>query len=627
MENKGNMEEMKANELNRTEVIGSEQVKELSLILNKYKSGKSKTEQRIISSENWWKLRNTTEEEKGHSTGRGKFKSVSGWLHNVIVSKHADAMEGYPEPNILPRGAEDRNEAIKLSAIIPCVLEQNKFEKTYSDVSWQKLKFGTGAYKIVWDPTKLHGLGDISIEKVSLLNVFWEPGVTDIQKSKYFFHTELWDKDALISRYPELKDKLKGNTFVASKFQSDDSVTDENKATVIDVYYKKTVEGKETLQYIKYVGDTLLYASENNPETAKRGFYDHGKYPYVFDALYPIEDSPCGYGYVDVCRNPQTEIDLLKTSFVKNAMVGAIPRYFSKIEGNINEEEFLDLDKAVVHVSGNIDETTVRQINFNGLDGVYVNLLDRTIEELRETSGNTQTSTGSVNSGVTAASAIAALQEASGKGSRDSTKSAYRAYEELILLCIELIRQFYDMPRQFRILGEYGQEQYVTYTNAGIKPRYQGEEFGRDMGYQIPVFDIKISAQQKNVYTKVTQNELALQFFKMGFFNPKMTDQALMCLDLMEFDGKEIIMQKVAKQGTLFDKLVSYMKLTLSLAAKYEPKLVQGLSGDISEFLGGSALASSADITSAFREKGLGEENAVVEKARNKSNASATPQS
>lgn len=34
----------------------------------------------------------------------------------------------------------------------------------------------------------------------------------------------------------------------------------------------------------------------------------------------PPYGSLCGYGYVDLCRNQQTEIDLLKTAIVHNAM-------------------------------------------------------------------------------------------------------------------------------------------------------------------------------------------------------------------------------------------------------------------------------------------------------------------
>ena len=608
--------------------IGAEQLKELTAILEKYKAGKSQTEQRILASEQWWKLRNSTEEQKATNIGSdGGFKSVSGWLHNVIVSKHADAVEAYPEPNILPREESDRAEAKVLSAIIPCVLEHNKFEATYSDVMWQKLKTGTGAYKVVWDSSKLGGLGDIGIERVNLLNIYWEPGVTDIQRSRYLFHTELCDKDILEQTYPELKDKLKGQTFVSTKFLYDDTVDTENKFTLIEVYYHKQINGKQTVQYIKYVNDIVLYATEN-AEMAETGLYDHGKYPYVFDPLFPIEGSPCGYGYVDICRNPQTEIDLLKTSFVKNAMVGATPRYFKRQDGGVNEEEFLDLSKPLVNVNGNLGEDSLRQIEFRPLDSIYVNVLDRTIQELRETSGNTETSTGNISSGVTAASAIAALQEASGKGSRDSTQAAYRAYGEIVELCIELIRQFYDMPRQFRIVGQYGMEQFISYSNAGLQPQYQGTDFGTDMGYRLPVFDIKISAQKKNVYTKVTQNELALQFFDKGFFNPQLTDQALMCLDMMEFDGKDGIMQKIAQNGTMFQKLIQYMQLALTLAAKAAPEMVEGLSQDVMQTMGvtGQMGGGSSQMFQSDNIAGIGkQEPTIVENARARSGEASQP--
>lgn len=619
------MEEIKTTEAPQALAIGAEQAKKLTAVLQKYKTGKVRTEHRIIASENWWKLRNDAE-EGGDSLTMAKegFKSASGWLHNVIVSKHADAMEAYPEPNILPREEDDRAEARILTAIIPCVLEQNQFEKTYSDVAWQKIKSGTGVYKVVWDKGKLNGLGDITISKVNLLNLYWEPGITDIQRSRYFFHTELMDKDLLEEQYPEqLKGKLTGQSFLSTRFLYDDTVSTDGKVTVVECYYHKYVQGRKTVQYVKYVNDQVIFATENDPALAQRGLYDHAMYPYVFDALFPIEGSPCGYGFVDICRNPQTCIDLLNTSFVKNAMAGATPRYFKRQDGGINETEFLDLTKSIVNVNGNLGEDSLRQIPFQPLDGVYVSYLDRIIQELRETSGNTETATGSTSSGVTAASAIAALQEASGKGSRDSSLSAYRAYTELVNLSIELIRQFYDMPRKFRIVGQYGMQQYITYDNSGLKAQVQ-LSMVEGMGDRLPVFDIKVSAQKKNVYTKVSQNELALQFFQMGFFNPQLTDQALMCLDMMEFDGKDGVMQKVSQNGTMFQKLTQYMQLALQLAAKAAPEMVQGLSQDIMQTMGvapvsGGAVAVPAEKTDAEKEP------AIVENARARSNDSAQP--
>ena len=624
--------------------IGAEQLKAFTKTLQEYKAGKVQTEQRILASENWWKLRNSIEEQKdSKAAGDDGFKAVSGWLHNVIVSKHADVMKAYPEPNILPREQGDKAEAMMLSAIIPCILEQNHFEQTYSDAMWQKLKTGTGCYKVVWDKSKLNGLGDIHVEKVNLLNVYWEPGVTDIQRSRYFFHTELCDKDILEERYPQLQGKLKGQSFMSTKFLYDDHVKTENKHTVIDVYYHKYIQGKNTLQYVKYVGDQVIYATENDtqpimdqmtmqvkPPIAVTGLYDHGKYPYFFDALYPIEGSPCGYGFVDLCRNPQLEIDLLKTAMVKNAMVGATPRYFSRVDGNINESEFLDTTKPIVHVNGNVDEATLRRIEHNALDGMYVNLLDRSIDELRETSGNTEAATGSTPGSVTAASGIAALQEAAGKTSSDSTQASYRVYGEIVDMCIELIRQFYDMPRKFRILGQYGMERYVTYTNEHIQPQHQGNDFGQDMGFRLPVFDIKVSAQKKNVYTKVAQNELALQFFQLGFFNPQMVDQALMCLEMMDFDDKDIIMQKISQMGTMQQKLLQYMQLALQLAAASNPMLAQQIAQDVIQTNGGAVapmgMAGVPHLTQTDNISGTPEkEHSVVSKARQQSNDAAQP--
>ena len=609
--------------------VNEQRLQEFNRILNEYKAGIQPTKNRIISAENWWKLRNTTEESRVSNIGKdGAFTSRSGWLHNVIVSKHADAVEAYPEPNILPREISDRPEARKLTAIVPCILEQNGFERVYSDAMWQKMKTGTACYKIIWDSSRLNGLGDIAIERVNLLNIYWEPGVDDIQKSRYLFHTELVDKELLQKLYPEHREHLKGQSFYSSRFLYDDHVKTEDKLTVVEVYYHGYEGGRKILHYCKYVNDVVLYASENDPELAQRGLYDHGMYPYEFDPLFPVEGSPCGYGFVDVCMNPQTEIDLIKTAFVKNAQVGATPRYFSRGDGAVNEEEFLDLSKPIVHVN-NASEDALKQIGFNGLDGVYVNVLDMTITELRETSGNTETSTGSTSAGVTAASAIAALQEASGKGSRDATKAAYRSFERIVGMVIELIRQFYDLPRSFRILGQYGAEQYISYTNRGLKAQNQGMAFGQDMGFRLPVFDIKVSAQKKNVYTKVSQNELALQFFQLGFFNPQMTDQALMCLEMMDFDGKDEIMQQISRMGTMQQKLVQYMQMALMLAQKHEPALVQGLSQDVAMSLGVNPAVSAEGASPAQADPVTGlqkEEHAFVEKSREQAAQASQPQ-
>lgn len=551
--------------------IDKEQLRRWMRMLQSYKAGKANLENRVIASENWWKLRNTSEENSYiQKEGDHTFKSKSAWLHNVIVNKHADMVEAFPTPNILPREEGDEQEAKMLTSIVPVVLEQNDFEEVYSDGAWAKCKSGTAIYKTVWDGRKLNGLGDISISVVSPLNLYWEPGVTDIQKSKAIFHTDLVDNEALLECYPQLEGKLKSNGFLSARFLYDDQVDTSNKSTVVEVYYKK----HGLLHYCKFVGDTVLDATEDDPQMSQTGLYDHGLYPYEFDALYPVEGSPCGYGYIDVCKSPQTEIDMLKTAIVRNAMVACIPRFLSRNDGNINEEELLDLTKPVIHVKGNVDEASIRQMNANYLSGNYISVLESSISELRETSGNTEISAGSSNAGVTAASAIAALQEASGKSSRDATRGAYRCYRRIVNMVIELIRQFYDQPRQFRIAGQMGMQQYVMYSNQGIKPQSMGAAFGQELGMRLPVFDIKVEPQKRNAYTKLSQNEMAIQLYQLGVFNPQMANQTVGLLEMMDFDGKDKLMQKVQQNGTLMQIAMQATQIAMQFAP---PEISGGL--------------------------------------------------
>lgn len=630
-------------EENRTLPVGPERLQEWIRILARYRAGKASVERRIIQAENWWKLRNTTEEDKTADSPRTGFRSRSGWLHNVIANKHADAMEAYPEPAVLPREPGDRQEAQTLSAILPVILEQNQFERTWSGAMWQKLKEGTGCYKVVWDKDKQGGLGDIAVERTNVLNLFWEPGVSDIQHSRYLFHTELMDRDLLEELYPQCRDKLKGDLFAAKRYSYDDSVPTDGKCTVVEVYYHLG----RVLHYCKYVGDIVLYATENQVEAptravtregvdgpvtaeiatgrpvAERGLYDHGKYPFVLDPLFPVEGSPCGYGYVDLCRSPQEEIDLMRSAMVKNTMAGATPRYFVRSDGGINEQELLDVNRPVVHVTGNLGEDAVRALDYNALPGNYIEMLQETVQELRETSGNTETATGSTSAGVTAASAIAALQEASGKGSRDSTRSGYRAYREIVLLCIELIRQFYDAPRRFRITGQDGQEQFVSYDNSGLRPQPQGEAYGVDLGYRVPEFDISVQAQKQTTYTAIAQNELALQFYQLGFFDPAQTDRTLMCLDMMDFRGKEELTQKIRAMGGLYDKLQMVLQYAATLAQQYGDAAAMGQLAAISG--GGTGQTAAVPREPVTMPSQSREENTVVTKARSQAREASQP--
>ena len=529
--------------------IGTEEVRRAADILRRYHAGKRQLEQRIIDNEQFWKLRHWQQMEKtGQGGNPADPQPTSGWLVNCILSKHADAMDCYPEPTVLPREPGDREEAGKLTRILPVILKKNGFKRTYSSAWWYKLKSGCAVYGVFWDAAKLNGLGDISIRRMDLLNLFWEPGVTDIQDSPHFFSTELQDREALEERYPQAKGKADRGGWTLSRYLYDDAVDTSGKVLVVDWYYHTRENGRRVLQYCKFVGDPVLYATENDPDMRDRGWYDHGRYPFVFDVLFPEEGTPAGYGYVDLCKSPQKQIDLMNQAILKNTLASATPRFFVRSDGAVNENEYADWTRPFVHTNGNLGSDSIAPIQTAGLDSVYVAILQSKIAEMKETAGNRDVANGGTAGGVTAATAIAALQEAGGKLSRNMIDDGYEAFSDVVTLCIELIRQFYSLPRQFRLLGVMGQEEFVSYDSRGLQP--QAVDDGVVSGYRVPEFDLEVSAQDENPYKTMEYNQLALQLFQMGFFRADMADQALRCLELMDFKNKDRLMSSILRGQT-----------------------------------------------------------------------------
>ncbi|MEA4934255.1 MAG: hypothetical protein VB071_11870 [Lawsonibacter sp.] len=566
--------------------IGKEEIGKAIDILTRYKQGKANLEERIVQDELWWELRHweaiRTRKQSGDPAERGP-EPTSAWLFNSILNKHADAMDNYPEPVVLPRERSDEQSAKVLSSVLPVILEYNDYEQTYSDNWWEKLKHGTAAYGVFWNNGKENGLGDIDIREIDLLKLFWEPGITDIQQSRNLFLVELVDEDLLEQQYPQHKGHLGGSVIDVKQYIYDDTVDVSDKSVVVDWYYKtRSASGKTLLHYAKFVGDTLLFASENEEQYQERGWYDHGKYPVVLDVLFPEKGTPVGFGYVAITKDPQLYIDKLSANILENSMMATKKRFFVSENTAINEEEFLDWSKPLVHVSGELDDRRIKEIVTQPLDDIYVTVAQMKIEEMKDTAANRDVNSGSTGSGVTAAAAIAALQEAGNKTSRDMIAASYRSHTAINSLCMELIRQFYDETRSFRITGDMpGSYQFVDMNNAAIQdqlmpPAYPGQvqEPGYSPLYRRPVFDIKIKAQKKNPFSRMEQNERAKELYGMGFFNPERAQEAMGALEMMEFEGIDKVREQVQKGQTLLNLCQQMSQQMEQMAA-----IIQALTG------------------------------------------------
>ena len=629
----------------RLKVIGVEEIIKARETLQKYKQQKQSLESRVVNNEEWWKIHNWEQIKKKDAVKADRENpngietpSSSAWLFNSITNKIADFSDNYPEANIRARTGGDVPEAERLKNVIPMILKRNKFYKTYiADIS-EKSKSGTGITYVGWNPKK-DGIGDVEIQNINILSIFWQGGITNIQKSRNVFTVELVDTDLLKKQYPSEAENITSDGEVDLKqYLYEDYIDTTDKSLVIDWWYKK--DGK--LHYCKFVNNIVLFATENEPDEYPNGYYDDGNYPFVFDVMFPMQGTIAGFGFIDVGKQPQEYIDKMDAGILQNVLMNSTPRYFERQDSEINEEEFLDWTQPFVKTNTNLGQDDLREINVRGLDSAVFTQRDSKINEIKETTANRDVSTGGTTSGVTAASAISALIETGSKVSRMAIKGTYDAFENIIYLIIERMRQFYNLPRYVRITGDDGTDDFDTYDNSNLKLQ-ERQTLQGDTAQYLPEFDIEVAAQKASPYSKAAQNELALQLYSAGFFNPQNTDQSLACLNIMDFDHKSDVINQIKKNGTLLDALQQAQMQLQQLQQENEKlKVMCDLNIDNSNLTGmkGKQQGSSPDVAQAstsgsanmestkpegMQSVSTGDKGSLAEQAAQKANESAQP--
>lgn len=548
--------------------IGELEVQQATERCKRYQDQMRSLHRRITENEEYYRQR--YENLMGKDEIKAYPKKSSGYLLNAIINKVADIMDNYPQADIMPREKSDEETATVLSKIVPVILQRNHFTKTYYNCALEKVKNGFSILGVFWNPLA-EGIGEVEVSQIDAANLVWSPGIKDIQESREVFLLKDVENDTLRGMYPELEGKLGGNDEVIPRYQEDDYIDRTDMTTVYDWYYKKTVgvevEGqvfpRTVLHYCKFCAGHVLYSSEDDPRI-QGGWYDDGKYPFVFDVLYPVKNTPYGFGLIDMMREPQEYIDRLDMSIIQNALANARPRYFSKEGGGIDEDEFTDFSKMIVHYVGTAQD--IMPMEVNQLPGIYATILQNKKEELKENSGNRDFSQGTTSGGVTAASAIAALQEASSKTSRTINIISYESFEELVKMMIDRMQQFYTVSRTYRITEPEG-ERFLSVDAETLRPEsVMDESLGQAVGGRKPIYDIEVSAEKASPYSKIANNEFAKELFNMGAFNPQLADQILPTLQMMDFDRKQEVISTVTKNQQLFRQNQMMQQLLQGLA-------------------------------------------------------------
>ncbi len=546
---------------------------------------------RLIENEKWFRMLQDTKGKDDRIPA-----SKSGFLFNAIITKHADAMDNRPDINILPREEGDKKTAEILNGVIPYILERCDFDKVYSDNWYSKLKTSS-CYGVSWDPEANSMLGEIKVSKIDLLNLFWQPSISDIEDSEFVFYHSFVPAHEFKRKYGDNAYELAELVNSVDTYYVKDFSFANETVLVIDCYYKVIKKGKKPkLHFAKFSGEYMIFSSEDEvDETGAQmypdGYYKHGVYPFFFDYVYPAEQSVSGFGYCDVMKPLQDYIDSLDSLIQVNNRLSGKPRLIVSKNLGISPEDLSDMNKEILMSESEISPNMIYKFDIHSLPPQIINVRNSRIAELKEIVGNRDFQQGGTSNGVTSGTALSVLQSVGDKLSRDIIQSSYRCYKRIILCIIELIRQFYTVERTIRITGKDGDYEFVKFDNSALQPKqmqnpldmtspvmssgsqdlgvspdaYVGLDngvFSQDLSSpdnflsleddEIPYFDVKLSVQKTNPYSRELTNHTILELASRGLFDPTRFEFNLPVLRAIQFEGKEAILKELSE---ISDKL------------------------------------------------------------------------
>jgi len=406
-----------------------------------------------------------------------------------------------------------------LSAVIGENHTRMGYAREYAKLTHDLLVGGYMVQEVGFDPDLNGGMGGAFLRQVDPRSIMFDPLCADIGDSRAVFKFAAHPRAWFAQRYPDKERDMDSDSLL--------SVSDGDSIMLIECWQREydPETGSFAVHMKKMAGGVLL---EDSRTAKPEGCYRHGQYPFVITSLYPRRGSCLGFGLVDMFENQQLYSDKLDQIVLKNALMASHNKLLVTGASGFDVDDLRDWSKEV-HRGENLNGVT--WFATAPLPGYILEYIRSMRNGIKEESGANDFSRGMASGGVTAASAIAALQEMSSKRSRMAARSIHDAFEEAVRQEIEIEREFCIFPRSVR-------------AKKGIST-FVGKSLSKltDLGNELPIeFVVSVKVQRENRFSVAAHNELMLTMLQAGMITPDVA------LEMMNFDGKEQVQGLMAKK-------------------------------------------------------------------------------
>ena len=432
----------------------------------------------------------------------------------VIESQIADLVD---EPlDVMVKGIEPSDQLFSydVRVILEWVLHNNKMVFKLDDHEHNRLKFGTGIWKVWFDPYALRGRGLPIIDSICPSNFFPDPKIKrawQIQDAEFIIQAGFQSLFQLRKRFGKRAKAVRPewNTYLNIEiFKGEDAsqvAAEVNDRALLIERWTKEIDSESGEIYLRLVcvaGNVVLY--DSNWDADKRGYksyYQRGKYPFVVTPCYTRKGTLWGMGDIELLKPVQDLINELDDQMRMNARLMGNIQIVVGLASGINVKKWTNRPGLKIPAR---DPDAWRMVTPPEIPSIIPNRRAEAKIEAQEYSGRSDAVEGRRPGGVRAASAILALQEAGSRRVNHKKLMLQVGLSEVMQLVVDMIAEHYTEEMAFRIIGSKSDE-YLWFKGSELNeiPKYipdeNGElyplptEDGMDVERKVAEFDIMVS--------------------------------------------------------------------------------------------------------------------------------------
>jgi hypothetical protein len=426
-----------------------------------------------------------------------RHSEVLNLIFRAIQSEIPILTDALPRPEFIPQEPND----FELSKILNDVLDsdwtRNNWSYNFTEILYDSHIYGVGFGSLLWDSEAEDGMGGLSFKSADPFYQFPDPYSKNVnEESRYYIEAEPKDIEVLKQKYPEQAQFLKPDVIDINK--KDKNISDQVKyksatdlRTVIEGTSPYDVESKnEALEVCCYVKDmesveeetkemgedgiekTMYIKKLKYPEGRKlvlvNGIlvenavneYDDRKYPYIRLTNYILPREFWGISEIEQLESPQKIFNKLISFTLDVLTLMGNPIWVVGNTSGVDTDNLFNRPGMIVEAD---DISQVQRQEGVQLQPFVLQMIDRIKGYFDDISGSNDSSRGVRPEGVTAASAIEALQDAAQTRLRQKTRNIDAFMQEFGQMYLSRVFQYYNAPRIFRITDNQNATKYFKF--------------------------------------------------------------------------------------------------------------------------------------------------------------------